>query len=156
MGEGFPAGTTALVEVTPHPELASPSKRADAERIKVRRHRVIPPRWRRLTRILPSPPKFGTGTPTLTTRTTPHYLRSPVLTGGNWLRHPSGLWHPLDGGQPGLCRRDAEPGLIELERGRLDADDPPSIAEGGTHFALAYPAWAEDPGCRSLKQIRRQ
>jgi hypothetical protein len=33
-----------------------------------------------LTRILPSPPKFGTGTPTLTTRTTPHYLRSPVLT----------------------------------------------------------------------------
>ena len=42
VGEGFPAATTALVELAPHPELASPSKRADAERTKVRRRRVIP------------------------------------------------------------------------------------------------------------------
>src|SRR5580700_4735832 len=59
---------------------------------------------------------------------------------------PSGLSDPLDVGQPGLCRRDAEPGLVELKRGRLDADNPPSTAEGGTQFVLAYPARAEGPG----------
>jgi len=74
VGEGLPTATTALVvEVAPHPELASPSKRADAERIKARRRRVIPLRWHRLTRIVATP-EVRYGTPTWTTS---HYLRSP-------------------------------------------------------------------------------
>jgi hypothetical protein len=55
VGVGFPAATPALVEVGPHPELASPSNRTDAERIKVRRRRVMPRRWHRSTSILATP-----------------------------------------------------------------------------------------------------
>src|ERR1035437_2076918 len=46
--------------------------------------------------------------------------------------HADGTLDPLDGGQPGLGERDAGPGLIALELGRLDPGDRPSVAEGGS------------------------
>ncbi len=75
MGEGVPAVTTALFEVAPQAELASPGKRTDAERIKVRSRRVIPLRRHRLTRIVATP-EVRYGTPTWTTS---HYLRGDLL-----------------------------------------------------------------------------
>ena len=48
-------------------------------------------------------------------------------------------------GQPGLRERDAELGLVELEGVRLDARDPPPVAEGGTQFIPADPPGPEGP-----------
>src|SRR6266496_5431363 len=56
----------------------------------------------------------------------------PVSAGG-----PAGS-RPVDGGQPRLRGRRAEPG-VDLEGLRHDGGDGPAVAEGGAQLLLADP-----------------
>ncbi len=103
---GFPIdAAVAIVQRDPHGMPAATRDRAIRQAIAVDR-RLAGQSAGQLATAAAALASAGTG-------------RRSVLTG------------PLQHGQPGLHRRDADPRLVDLERRRLDADHGPPPAERG-------------------------